>query len=344
MTDSVRSGVQHPITGIGSLPHLSVDAALDYAFRYDIPYLPQLPILNPRERMIHQALAGFPGVQPPAGAEDTETGAILDVATWSNAQAGLRQSLDQAFQSSHRKNAFEEFLPRQEDYRALRPFIWELSERHVTQAKLQLAGPVTTLRNLKTRDGSPISPELERDLLQFLLARSIALVRLAAEAVTDAPDTRVLFSLDEPWLFALKPEKSPRDALALRELGLQLDAIRKHTDQARVRAGMHCCSDPDWTRVLDAVKPDFLSIDASVSLHSLTGTHKAALDAHQAQGGLVFWGVIPANTSLDTISISPGLAERSVFTPACGLAYHSPLECEEVWERLTQAAHRPTTG
>jgi len=344
VTGSERSGIRHPITGIGSLPHLSVDAALDYAFRYDIPYLPQLPILNPRERMIHQALAGFPGVQAPAGPEDTETGAVLDVAIWSNAQAGLRQSLNQAFQTSHRKSAFEAFLPRQEDYRALRPFIWELSERHVTQAKLQLAGPITTLRNLKTRDGTPISQELERDLQQFLLARAIALVRLALEAVTESSETRVFFSFDEPWLFALKPEKSPRDELALRELGLHLEAIRKHTAPARVRAGIHCCSDPDWTRVLEAVKPDFLSIDASISLHSLTGVHKAALEVHQAQGGLAFWGVIPANTALDTISISSRLAEKSVFTPACGLAYHSPLECEEVWERLTQASRPPTTG
>ncbi len=203
---------------------------------------------------------------------------------------------------------------------------------------------MTTLRNLKTRDGSPLSPDLERDLLQFLLARAIALVRMTTDAVMQAPDARVLFSFDEPWLFALNPEKYPRDDLALRELGLQLEAIRKYTTPGLVRAGIHCCSDPDWTRVIETVKPDFLSIDASVSLHSLTGVHKTALEVHQAQGGTVFWGVIPANTALDTISISSRLAEKSVFTPACGLAYHSPLECEEVWERITRASRPPTTG
>lgn len=330
-------------TGIGSLPHLNVNSALKYSFRHEIPFLPQLPILNPRERMIHQALAGFPGVQAPIGPQDSEVGVLLDPVSWQREREALKSKLDAAFWGPNRKNAFEEFLPRHEDYCALHPFIWKLSEHESPVAKLQLAGPITTIRNTKTRDGSELEPALEKDLQSFLLARAIAMTRLVLEALPVLPMTQVYFSWDEPCLFALNPQRSPLDAAALRELALQLDAIRNRTDPVRVKTGLHCCSDPDWTQLLNAVKPDILSVDASVSLHSLSTAHRPALDALRATGLKLFWGVIPSNLTLTTIEIPTPLRYSSFFTSACGLAYHTPLECEEVFERLTQAAHWRTT-
>jgi hypothetical protein len=43
-------------TGIGSLPHHNVDAALEYSFKHTLPFLPQIPTRNPREFMVAQAL------------------------------------------------------------------------------------------------------------------------------------------------------------------------------------------------------------------------------------------------------------------------------------------------
>ena len=49
-------------TGIGSLPHTSVEAALVYSFAHDIPFLPQLPTGAPEELML--ALATHPSIEP----------------------------------------------------------------------------------------------------------------------------------------------------------------------------------------------------------------------------------------------------------------------------------------
>src|SRR3954464_3547900 len=49
-------------TCIGSLPHHNVDAALEISFRTGIPFLPQIPLRNPWEYMLPQALEGLPGL------------------------------------------------------------------------------------------------------------------------------------------------------------------------------------------------------------------------------------------------------------------------------------------
>lgn len=51
-------------TGIGSLPLRDVEAALDVAFRADVPWLPELP-RGPGDFMVPAALRGLPGFEGP---------------------------------------------------------------------------------------------------------------------------------------------------------------------------------------------------------------------------------------------------------------------------------------
>ena len=55
------------------------------------------------------------------------------------------------------------------------------------------------------------------------------------------------------------------------------------------------------------------------------------------------WGVIPSNLETPAVDVFSALSpqeeaqtalKQDLLTPACGLAYHSPLECEEVAARL----------
>jgi hypothetical protein len=319
-----------------------VDAALEYSFRFDIPFLPQLPALNPRELMVHQALAGFPGILSPEK-DNSEVGAVIVLEAWQAGRGGLHCHLDRAFtEASRRKNAFEDFLPRQEDYRALRPFLWEVSERKVPQAKLQMAGPITVARSLRARESLRLPEDLLADLQKFLLARALALLRMAG-----ASGARSLFFLDEPWLFALNPIETPRDALSLRELGFFVEALKKEGAPFGASIGIHCCSDPDWQALLGTVPLDILSVDASVSLHSLVGPKRQALLDFTQRGGRMAWGVIPSNLETPAPPLFEHLSQtdelraslkNALLTPACGLAFHSTLECEEVAARLDSKA------
>ncbi len=48
-------------TGIGSLPHTQREMAIQFSFRADIPYLPEMPQTTKFEYMIPLALDGIPG-------------------------------------------------------------------------------------------------------------------------------------------------------------------------------------------------------------------------------------------------------------------------------------------
>ena len=78
-------------TGIGSLPHHNIDAALAYSFTHGIPFLPQIPIRNPWEFMIAAGARRSPGLQVEAMA------ASLEPEIWASRTRRLRRTALGAF-------------------------------------------------------------------------------------------------------------------------------------------------------------------------------------------------------------------------------------------------------
>jgi hypothetical protein len=305
--------------------------------------VPQIPILNPRERMVHQALSGFPGIRAPSF--EREDGSVeIDLSLDEETLRTLKSHLNHAFTQPANQSAFEFFLPKQEDYRCLRPLLWEASERGKNQVKLQLAGPWTSLKSLRPstpEQGAVFPPQIKALLFEFILARALSLLRVTAQS-----GAKPLLFIDEPYLFALQPKTHPLDQVVLKELQFFFEVLRKEARSYGGEIGLHCCSDPDWTEVLTHLPIDHLSVDASVSLHSLTGVHPAAMTDFLNRGGKVVWGVVPSNHEQSDIEIPVSVLEKGpnaksgMITPACGLAYHTPLECEDVLSRLHAAQAR----
>src|SRR4051812_4546085 len=94
-------------TGIGSLPHHHLDTALEYSLKMGIPFLPQIPIRNPWEFMIAQALEGLPGLQV-----ENEGEVSLNIEIWQSQSHLLNRRLQTAFATwPQNQNAFEFFEP-----------------------------------------------------------------------------------------------------------------------------------------------------------------------------------------------------------------------------------------
>src|SRR5688572_5251208 len=120
------------ITGIGSLPHHNVDAALAFSFKHGIPFLPQIPIRNPWEYMIAQAIEGIPGLQL-----ENEGNISLNIDIWESQSYLLDRRLAEAFgQGPSKKQAFEAFEPSAATSSCWQPFLWELQEREISFAKI----------------------------------------------------------------------------------------------------------------------------------------------------------------------------------------------------------------
>jgi hypothetical protein len=332
-------------TGIGSLPHHNIDSALSFSMQMGIPFLPQIPIRNPWEFMIAQALEDLPGLQA-----EKDGSVILDLDIWSSRAHGLTQRLSDAFaRSDSDKAAFEAFEPSSAVSSSWQPFVWELTENKVHLAKVQIAGPITAQWALRFSEGSATLdkfPDLTTQIYRLILARALAMTRrLQANGI------QPLIYLDEPALYGLSLE-NPRHVLALQELKLLIQTLRKEG----VLVGLHCCSNTDWSTVL-GLNLHYLSVDTELSLKSLLSAPGNATENFLRTGGRLSLGVIPTTRSavLHSINIQelfahlleifsekwgskPELVKKTlaeaIYTPACGLALHSVSDAELVLEIL----------
>jgi hypothetical protein len=334
-------------TGIGSLPHHNIDAALEHSFQMGIPFLPQIPIRNPWEFMIAQALEGLPGLRA-----DQDGSVTLNTDIWLSRAAGFNDRLKAAFVA---KASLEFFEPSPSISSSWQPFIWELQERGVKLAKIQIAGPMTAQWALKLKDNAgkdvpsqafnEANPELASQIFRLVLARALAMSRRIQEA-----GIQPLLYLDEPGLYGLTLS-NPRHVMAMQELKLLVQTLRKEG----VLVGLHCCSNTDWAAVL-SLPINYLSLDVGLSLPSLLSKQKE-LKRFLSEGGKLSLGVIPTGRSpvLHSIQIEtlreqllevftqawksePELIRKTlaeaIYTPACGLALQSTADAELILESL----------
>jgi hypothetical protein len=333
-------------TAIGSLPHHNVDSALQFAFSTSIPFLPQTPIRNPWEYMLAQALEGLPGLQ--AESDGTVT---LNVAVWESRSAKLDQELTRAFERADSDlAAFEAFEPSTAISSSWQPFVWELEEREVKKAKIQIAGPLTAQWSVRTKDGHTLdrNPEVAMQIYRLVLARALAMSRRL-----QVSGIQPLLYIDEPGLFGLMAS-STKFHLGLQELKLMIQTLKKDG----VEVGLHCCSNTDWDAVL-GLGIQVLSIDTALSLRALlTPSRLPAIEDFILSGGRLSLGVIPTArssvlqslepepifseilSSFQSSGADPDLVRRiltqAIYTPACGLALHSVADADLVLELLLE--------
>ncbi|MEZ4752686.1 MAG: hypothetical protein R3B54_19230 [Bdellovibrionota bacterium] len=323
-------------TGIGSLPHPYVDAALQFSFQMSVPFLPQLPVRNPKEFMIGQALDRLPGLY-------LEEGGVAKVrlSDWEKGAAKLRDSMEKAL-ASKEADAFDSFLPDADSWSAWTPFLFELEERSIGFAKVHLAGPLTCQWALQLEDGTPAykRPEIGMQVYKLTLARAIGMIRkLRSLGITP------LFYVDEPGFYGFT-KANPTHVTGLSELKLFIQSLQKE----KALVGLHCCSNTDWKAVL-GLPLDVLSFDTHLSLDAIL-TQKEAVQAFLGRGGRFSFGVVPTavhsvkimsytpellvDTFLDSVrkhypeGTPSALLKQCLITPACGLALHRIEDAETI--------------
>jgi hypothetical protein len=332
-------------TAIGSLPHSQGELGLQLALQLDIPFLPELPAGNPGEFMMASALEGLPGLD-----FDAQGMCTVDRRTWEKEGSAFGTALDKALASGE-LSAFE---PSASARRAWRPFLWEVQNRRLALAKAQLAGPATVRWGTQLSTGGAVVDDaaLDRQVFRLLLARCLAMVK-ALRAAGATP----LFYLDEPGLYALDTSDA-QHLLMLQELRLLVVALQREG----ALVGLHCCGNTAWEALL-SLGLDLLSFDVRLSLHALldvAGPLQAFLDG----GGALSMGIVPTDfgeeasvaellgattASLESVlgtARGRHVVERSVLTPACGLALRTVPDAEQIVEqlRVAQAALATPAG
>lgn len=332
--------------GIGSLPHRSVPAALDFAWSSTaIPTIPTLPRRSPAETMVPQALVGITGVSV------GQYGGIAVDLTALDVEAPVDTDL-----SSDAFGGFAAFL---ESFAAR-------ADDSTTHVKWQFVGPVT------------LALALERAGVTLDVALPLALravrghVTSLQRAVRDTcGEITQIIVLDEPSLAESLEQGSCVDGVDI------VDAVSGALAavQSGNVAGVHSCARTDWGALL-ATGAQLLSVP--VPSQGDKGAQATMVDAasriadHLEHGGRIAWGSVrtdgPVAASVERpwknlmesmcdlvrAGVDPlALRKKCFVTPECGLASHSESHAarvmaitSEVGERVRQqsTASRLTLG
>lgn len=341
MTPSVRRALQllppSATTGIGSLPHTQLELGLQMALQVDVPYLPQLPVGHPNELMIASALDGFPGLS-----FDADGLCTIDLPEWEKHREELGVAIEGALQTE----VLSPYEPSPQSCRAFRPFLWEVENRKLPFAKVQIAGPATVRWVTRTSKGEPaceVAP-LDQQIFRFLMAKALAMAR----AVRRAGATPIVY-LDDSGLYAFS-RRNPRHLLLLQEIRMLVATLHR----ANALVGLHCCSNTEWTALFE-LDLDLLSIDVQLSLDAVL-EHRAAFLRYLASGATLSLGIVPTNLGaayrvpelVESVEASlrstlprglsySAVASQMPLTPACGLGLRSVVDAERVFDEVRAA-------
>jgi len=305
--------------GVGSLPHADPKLACDLVLKYmpDIPTWPEMPRRSPLESMYIQFVSHFPGVV-------IEDGKIT-VDTTRDLGAGLEK-----LYGDYIEDNTTPYLPGPEYAVGLTAMLNALQERglRLDAIKGQITGPIS--QGLQMTDQN-LRPVLYDEILADALSKYIALGAAEQEKfMAQMAPTTILF-LSERYLsafgsafFAVSRELVVR---YLEEVFGKLHGLK----------GVHCCGNTDWS-ILLATTMQVLNFDAYNYAETIA-LYPREIKDFLNRGGIIAWGIVPANDgdlakenveSLDerlvaamNLLVAKGvsfdrLLGTSLITPSCG--------------------------
>ena len=295
-------------TGIGSWPGTDMADAVKIAFAEcpELPYLPELPARGAYAQLIGRSTAFLAGLAvdlQPAGWRLTDASSRdhrLAIST-------LRADLD---------------------------VLEEHTQGYQGTVKLSVAGPWTLAAMMERRRGDRVlaDPGARRDLSQSL-AEGIA--QLVAELVRRLPDLDPLIQLDEPMLPAVLAGSIPNASGLLRHRAIEESEVSGAIGYAVHRlaptpVAVHCCAAGPPIELLRLAGVSGVLLD----IEQLTDAEWEVVGASLEAGLWIGIGALPTDRMLTAdqlarrvlgqlrdLNLEPiQLAERTVITPACGLA------------------------
>jgi methionine synthase II (cobalamin-independent) len=295
-------------TGIGSWPGTDMADAVKTAFAEcpDLPYLPELPARGAYAQLIGRSTAFFAGL-----AVD------LQPAGWRLTDASSRD---------HRRAI--------STLRADLDMLEEHAQDYEGTVKLSVAGPWTLAAMIERPRGDRVlaDPGARRDVSQSL-AEGIA--QLVAELVRRLPDVDPLIQLDEPMLPAVLAGSLPNASGLLRHRAIEPSEVSGAISHAAHRLAptpvvVHCCAAGPPIDLLRTAGVSGMLLD----IDQLTGAEWDVVGASLEAGPWIGMGALPTDRTIGTdqvarrvlkllrdLNLEPTLlAERTVITPACGLA------------------------
>ncbi len=329
-------------TGIGSLPFLDAQKAIDLILRSCpyAPFWPQLPKCDMREGMIAQFSENLPGLK-------------ID-------ERGLRFA--PVDKEKELEVFYEKFIEQDLSYFKLSPdfarglyaFYQRLEKADLSRIefiKCQVTGPFTFCSGINDPDGNPI---LHDEVLMQAMVKGLSMKALWQLDYFKSFGKKMIMFFDEPYLTSVGSAYTPVNRNDV------IDVFSELTDGLKAAGclvGIHCCGNTDWSMLMDAGGIDIINFDA-FEFQERFVLYADNLNGFLKKGGIICWGIVPTQgydpgltpeglaqkikSGLD-ILVKKGidrqlLLERLMISPACGLGTLDTQKAEGILGLLSQTS------
>ena len=315
-------------TGIGSLPMVDPESALELIFNYcpDIPFWPQFPKISKLESMIAQ----YASIIPIFDIDGEGKVTLKDADTYGTEFVNMIEWIS--------KDDIEKFAFNPSVSIGYYSFLEKAKDIGFTISKGHITGPLTLASSVYGEDGKYIL--YNEDIINYLpqalgLCGAWQAERLANLSVSG----QVIIFIDEPVLSDYG-SSAHTISLGCQEIQSIINTTVekvKTSHAENVKVGMHICGNSMWDEWLK-MDIDIINFDAFKFKKNFLTAHKA-ISAFIDRGGVIAFGIIPT-TKEDLQDVSKEklvnimksiisdltkkginqekLIRQSMLTPACG--------------------------
>jgi hypothetical protein len=307
-------------TGVGALPHTDpVEACNDVLAVFpDFPYIPTLPDRGQLESIVFNDSEQLPG-------RVIRDDRLLFDST-KDQTAAMEQIYLDYVEGNYAPYGF---------HRAYASAFIEMMTRTLpgaTVLKCQVTGPVTFGMQVVDADKRPIYYDSQiADVLSKMIALKARWCEAEMSARTGVSETLVV--LNEPYLASLGSSVVPLDRDTVKAGWEDIESM------VQGGLGIHCCSNTDWEFVI-GLRPSVISLDAYTTAKEFL-LYSEAIIAYLEAGGVIAWGIVPAEYKLFAAETTDSLYQRylairsqlcsrmpeslfdsqSLITPSCGIRF-----------------------
>ncbi len=268
---------------VGNLPYENIQSCKQLMLRLyeDIPFLPELPLMNPNDDVYHKVLDNIPFVQ-------FKEGKILISESSNDKLMQKVMHLEKVYNSFNLGEDLENYAfesPYMEMY------IEILKRLKPTMTVFNIIGPFTLANSFMNKNASTmiLDKTYRKFVMYLIIAKALWFIKKIKEA---SPDTTPLIVFDERMLFKFGTLKRTNESITKETVSMLMarvfSRLRKEGAKICVQAFEKC----NWQLVFDTECVDMISFDAYNNPSSLN------ILAHNvnnflAKGGCINWGFVP---------------------------------------------------
>ena len=257
-------------TAMAVMPHKNIDRAMEVALSMDIPFWPQLPLLNYYEDMYVQASEHFPDM-------------VLDMENETLKFSMEKFTLE--FEEAYAHMDDPEYFDISRTYSAVYHKFLDMDLSKFPAIRGQLEGPVSFGFNILDQETD--RPILFDDTVRpFMLEVMAKRINIQLKKLKTKNKNAFMF-IDEPGLqFIFSAMSGYNDITAKKDMDNFFSMIERPR-------GIHLCGNPDWDFLLN-LDMEILSLDAFTN-NKVIESYAPSVKKFLTKGGIITWGIVPTN-------------------------------------------------